>query len=280
MASSPRFAGSSSGSTTPGSAVVTGAGRGIGRAIAQLLVGRGYAVVLTDVDGDAARRTAEEIGAVVGLAHDVRDEAAHASVAAEASRHARLAVWVNNAGVGYDGTLAELSSEQVEGLVDVNLKGVLWGMRAALASFGPEGGDVVNLASSSGLGPVPGLAVYAATKAAVVSVTMSAGVEARRGVRVHALCPDGVDTAMVAAMRPDGAAKALVHSGGRLLTAAETAQAAVALIGSRRMVRTLPAWRGGLLRLGPLLPSQTGAGFAAFEALGRRAMRRRGRPPI
>ena len=205
------------------SAVVTGAGRGIGRAVAALLVERGYAVVVTDVDGAAARRTAGEVGAVAGLAHDVRDEAAHVLVAEEALRHGRLAVWVNNAGVGHDGTLAELASSSVDALVDVNLKGVLWGMRAALAAFGPGGGDVVNVASSSGLGPVPGLAVYAATKAAVVSVTMSASVEAPRGVRVHALCPDGVDTAMVEAMRADGPAKAIVHSFGRLLTVEEVA---------------------------------------------------------
>ena len=257
------------------SAVVTGGARGIGRGVAELLVRRGYAVVLTDLDGDAARRTAAEVGAVAGLAQDVGVEASHAEVAAEAARHGRLAVWVNNAGVGYDGTLAEVGSDQVRALVEVNLLGVLWGMRAALAAFGSAGGDVVNVASASGLGPVPGLAVYAATKAAVVSATMSASVETPRQVRVHALCPDGVDTAMVAAMRPDGPAKAMVHSSGRLLTVEETAAAAVGLVGSRRVVRTLPGWRGGLIRLGPLLPSQSAGAFALFEALGRRVMRHR-----
>ena len=258
------------------SAVVTGAGRGIGRAVAALLVERGYAVVVTDVDGAAARRTAGEVGAVAGLAHDVRDEVAHVLVAEEAARHGRLAVWVNNAGVGDDGTLVQLASSSVDALVDVNLKGVLWGMRAALAAFGPGGGDVVNVASSSGLGPVPGLAVYAATKAAVVSVTMSASVEAPRGVRVHALCPDGVDTAMVEAMRADGPAKAIVHSSGRLLTVEEAARAAVALVGSHRVVRSLPGWRGALVRLGSLAPSRSAAGFRLFGLVGRRVMARRG----
>jgi NAD(P)-dependent dehydrogenase (short-subunit alcohol dehydrogenase family) len=257
------------------SAVVTGAGRGIGRAVAALLVERGYAVVVADVDGEAARRTAGEIGAVAGLAQDVREEAMHAEVAAVAARHGRLAVWVNNAGVGYDGTLTAVTSEHVDALVDVNLKGVLWGMRAALAAFGPAGGDVINVASTSGLGPVPGLAVYAATKAAVVSVTMSASVEVPRGVRVHALCPDGVDTAMVEAMDPAGPAKPIVHSSGRLLTAEETAAAAVGLIGSRRVVLSVPGWRGGLVRLGQLLPSRSAGGYRVFELVGRRVMRRR-----
>jgi NAD(P)-dependent dehydrogenase (short-subunit alcohol dehydrogenase family) len=254
--------------------VVTGAARGIGRGIAELLVRRGYAVVATDLDADAVRRTAQEIGAAAGIGHDVRVEGDHHDAAAEAAAHGPLTVWVNNAGVGFDGTLTEVSSAHVDMLVDVNLKGVLWGMRSALAAFGPTGGDVVNVASASALGPVPGLAVYAATKAAVLSATMSASLEAPEGVRVHALCPDGVDTAMVDSMRPDGAAKAIVHSSGRLLTVEETAAAAVDLIGSGRVVRTLPVWRGGLIRSGALLPSRMSGGFAAFEAIGRRVMQR------
>ena len=258
----------------PGVAVVTGAARGIGRAVARRLVERGYAVVVTDLDVDGVRRTAGEIGAAGWLPQDVRDEASHARVVDEAARHGRLAVWVNNAGVGDDGTLAEVTSESVRRLVEINLLGVLWGMRAALAGFGPRGGDIVNIASASALGPVPGLSVYAATKAAVVSITTSASVEATRGVRAHALCPDGVDTEMVAAMRPDGAAKAIVHSSGRLLGADEVADAAVALIGSRRVVRTLPTWRAPLIRAGSLMPSRARGGFRAFELFGRRVMRR------
>jgi NAD(P)-dependent dehydrogenase (short-subunit alcohol dehydrogenase family) len=257
-------------------AVVTGAGRGIGRAVAELLVKGGYAVVVTDVDGDAARRTAEEIGAVEGLHQDVREEQSHAGVAEAAARHGRVTVWVNNAGVGDDGTLEQLASESVRRLIDINLVGVAWGMRAALDAFGFGGGDIVNVASASAHGPVPGLSVYAATKAAVVSLTMSAANEVPKGVRVHALCPDGVDTEMVRVMRHDGQAKALVHSGGGLLTVEEVAAAAVGLIGSRRVVRTLPGWRAPLIRLGAFVPSRTKGLFKAFELLGRRVMKRRG----
>ena len=84
-------------------------------------------------------------------------------------------------------------------LVEVNLLGTTWGTRAAIAAFGSGGGDVVNIASLAGLGPVPGYSMYAATKAAVVSLSTSVNAEAPRGVRVHALCTDGVDTAMLAA---------------------------------------------------------------------------------
>lgn len=256
------------------SVVVTGAARGIGRAIAERMVSRGHAVVITDIDGAAVRRTAEEIGAV-GLEQDVRDAASHDVVAAEASRRGRLVAWFNNAGVGDDGFVADLTEEQVRRLVGVNLLGVVWGSRAALAAFGLEGGDIVNTGSLSAHGPVPGLSVYAATKAAVVSLTASMAAETPRRVRVHVVCPDGVDTQLVAGMDDRGMAKALVHSGGGLMSVDDAADAAVAMVGSRRVVRTVPAWRGGLMRATALAPGVAAPGFGAFAALGRRVMSRR-----
>jgi NAD(P)-dependent dehydrogenase (short-subunit alcohol dehydrogenase family) len=259
------------------SCVVTGGARGIGRGIAERMVARGYAVVVTDIDGAGARRTAEEIGAAVGLEQDVRDPAAHRFVATTAGDHGPLTAWFNNAGVGDDGSLASLADEQVRRLVEVNLLGCLWGMRAALDAFGPHGGDVVNTASLSGLGPVPGYAVYAATKAAVVSVTMSVSAEVPRGVRVHALCPDGVQTAMLDGQDPDGMGSQLVHSGSRILSVDETADAAVALIGTRRVVRSLPGWRGAVVRTSTLAPSVGRPAARVFAARGRRLIARKAR---
>ena len=256
------------------SAVVTGGARGIGRGIAERLVAEGYAVLVTDVDGAAARATAREIGAVAGMAHDVRDASAHRHAAEAAATHGRLAVWVNNAGVGDDGRLSELAEDQVRRLVEVNLLGVLWGMRAALEAFGDDGGDVVNVASLSGLGPVPGYSVYAATKAAAVSATMSVAAETPARVRVHAVCPDGVQTAMLDAQDPDGLGAALVHSGGRILTVEEIAEVAVGLVGSSRVVRTVPVWRGALMRTISVAPSIASRGTALFAAQGRRSLRR------
>ncbi len=166
------------------------------------------------------------------------------------------------------GRLTEVSSAHVDALVDVNLKGVLWGMRAALAAFGPDGGDVVNVASASALGPVPGLAVYAATKAAVLSATMSASIEAPAGVRVHALCPVGVDHRHGRRHAP-GWSRAGAGAGRREAALGRgDRRGRGGLIGSRRVVRTLPAARGGLVRLGALAPSQAGVGMAGFERLG------------
>jgi NAD(P)-dependent dehydrogenase (short-subunit alcohol dehydrogenase family) len=262
--------------STPSSAVVTGGARGIGRGIAERLVARGHRVVITDVDGEGAVRTAAEIGAAAGLAHDVRDAAGHVAAAEEAARHGVLTAWFNNAGVGDDGTLSELSEEAVRRLVEVNLLGTLWGMRAAIAAFSGAGGDIVNTASLAGLGPVPGYSVYAATKAAIVSVSMSGDAETPRRVRVHALCPDGVQTAMLEGQTPGGLGSLLVHSGGPILTVDQVADEAVGLLGSRRVVRAVPGWRGGLVRVSALAPSVAKKGTRLFAAQGRRAIEREG----
>ncbi|MDR7252251.1 NAD(P)-dependent dehydrogenase (short-subunit alcohol dehydrogenase family) [Nocardioides sp. BE266] len=263
--------------TTAGvtSCVVTGGARGIGRGIAELMVARGHRVVVSDIDGAAAIETADLIGAAAGVLHDVRDPEGHHAVAALAGEHGVLTAWFNNAGVGDDGTLASLTDDQVRRLVEVNLLGTMWGTRAALDAFGPRGGDVVNIASLAGLGPVPGYSVYAATKAGVVSLSASVNAEAPRGVRVHALCPDGADTEMLAAQDPTGIGSQLVYSGGPILSVSEVASAAVSLVGSRRVVRAVPTWRGGVVRGSALAPGVMQHAAGLFAAQGRRAMKRR-----
>jgi NAD(P)-dependent dehydrogenase (short-subunit alcohol dehydrogenase family) len=255
------------------SCVVTGGARGIGRAIAEQMVARGHRVVVTDLDGEGAARTAAEIGAAEGIAQDVRDSASHRAVAEAAGRHGPLTAWFNNAGVAFDADLADLTDDQVRATVEVNLLGVVWGTRAAIDAFGEAGGDVVITSSLSALGPVPNLSAYAATKAAVLSLAMSVNLETPAGVRVHAVCPDGVSTAMVAGMT-GGRAERLVRSGGRMLTPDEVATAAVGLVGSRRVVRTLPGWRGAIMRAGALSPSQAGPAMGLLAAQGRRRLPR------
>lgn len=248
---------------------MTGGARGIGRAIAEAMVAEGHRVVITDLDGDGAQRTATEIGAVAGLAQDVRDAESHREVARVATEHGELTAWFNNAGVAFDDDLVDLSDDQVRASVEVNVLGVMFGTRAAIDAFGPGGGDVVITSSLSAHGPVPNLSVYAATKAAVLSLAMSVNLETPRRVRVHALCPDGVKTAMVEAMQ-GGKGEKLVRSGGPLLTVDEVARAAVDLVGSRRVVRTLPAWRAAAMKFSTLLPSQAGPALALFARQGAR----------
>ncbi len=136
--------------------------------------------------------------------------------------------------------------------------GVIHGTRAALEAMRPHGrpADIINMASMSAFGPIPGLAAYAASKAAVLSWTMSTAAElksARSPVRLHAVCPDGVRTDMVA----DNAANpgtAMIFSAS-LLDPGRVADEVVALIGRRRIIRTLPRRRAAMARLSGLAPA-------------------------
>ncbi|WP_214369988.1 SDR family NAD(P)-dependent oxidoreductase [Pseudonocardia sp. H11422] len=263
----------------PRSAVVTGGGRGIGEAIATELVRRGYRVLVTDVDGATAAATAQRIGAAGGVGYDVTDEHAAHDVAKQARELAPLGAWVNNAGVGFDGTLSELSSEHVRALVDVNVMGVVWGCRAAVAAFreqaaaGTVGGDIGITASLSALGPVPGLSLYAATKAAVLSLAAAQHSELRaEGIRVHAICPDGVNTELLRSMADDGQAKALVRS-GVLVAPEQVARALADMFGTQRVYRTLPGWRGAIMRSTALAPGPMLRLEPVMRAWGRRRAR-------
>ncbi|MDN5853170.1 MAG: SDR family oxidoreductase [Actinomycetia bacterium] len=257
----------------PRSAVVTGAAGGIGKAIAARLVARGFAVLVTDVDADGAAATAKQIGAADGCGYDVTDEAEAAEIAARARTHAPLGAWVCNAGVGFDGAVADQDSDRIRTLVDVNLLGVIWGVRAAVAAMreqahdGIKGGDIAMTASLSAHGPVPGLSVYAATKAAVLSLATSMDSELRKDhIRVHAVCPDGVDTGLLDAMDQQGQGLSLIRAGGRLLQPGEVADAVVSMLGTRRVYRTLPVRRGLVLRASSTFP----AALMSLEPLVRR----------
>lgn len=263
---------------SPRSAVVTGAARGIGRAIAAELVGTGFQVIVTDVDLSQAEITAKEIGAVAGLSLDVTDEVANGQVARQATAYAPLGAWVCNAGVGFDGNTTDLTSAQIRTLVDVNFTAVIWGVRAAAevfreqAAIGIKGGDIGITASLSAHGPVPGLSVYAATKAAVLSLATSISVELKRDkILVHAVCPDGTNTQMVSDMKQDGQARELIAA-GQFLQPAEVARAMVDMFGTRRVYTTLPRSRGVLMRASSIAPGPMMRALPLIRRMGRRKL--------
>lgn len=264
----------------PRSAVVTGAARGIGRAIAAELVGRGFQVIVTDVDLAQAEITAKEIGAAIGLALDVTDEEANNLIASAACAYAPLGAWVCNAGVGFDGDTTDLSSGQIRTLVDVNFTAVIWGVRAAAEIYraqavnGIKGGDIGITSSLSAHGPVPGLSVYAATKAAVLSLATSLSVELKKEkIHVHAICPDGTDTQMVADMRQDGEARELIAA-GKFLQPAEVARALVDMFGTRRVYKTLPKSRGVMMRATSVAPGPMMRALPIIRRMGKRKLKK------
>ncbi len=259
-------------------AVVTGGGRGFGREIARRLAARGYAVLVTDVDSASAEETAREIGGGAwSRTLDVRDPEAHRAAAAEATERGRRAVWNNNAGVLRTEKAWEHSDADVRLIVETNVLGVMWGSRAAIEamrSLPTAEQHVLNLSSMSAFGPVPGLAVYASSKHAVLGFTTSLQgdlLSAGLPIRVHALCPDGADTPMVRERAGEREA-AIIWSGSRLLTAQEVADGAMALLDSRRVVLALPRHRGALIRALGLAP---GIGVRLGEPLRRLGERRR-----
>jgi NAD(P)-dependent dehydrogenase (short-subunit alcohol dehydrogenase family) len=261
-----------------GVAVVTGAGRGFGREIARRLAGRGYAVLATDIDAAAAARTAEQIGGFSAQL-DVRDAEAHRAAALLALERGPLEVWVNNAGVLRTRRAWAHSDDEVRLLAEVNVLGVMWGTRAAIDAMRGGGGQnmhIVNLASLSSLAPAPGLAVYAATKHAVLGFTTSLHGDLRAAglpITVHAVCPDGADTDMVRE-RADEPESAIIWSAPRLLEAQEVADHVVGLLDSKQLVHVIPRWRGWLARSMALSgrPALSGA-----ELLRRQGERRRSR---
>ncbi|MDX6275027.1 MAG: hypothetical protein QOJ92_2237 [Frankiales bacterium] len=245
-------------------AVVTGAARGIGAATAEALSAKGYEVIRADLrPGPGITQT------------DVTSPDSLRELAAEAARRGAVEVWVNNAGVMFPQEAWSGTDSDLDLQVRVNLLGVMHGCRAALGVM--QSGDVINLASMSAYGAVPGIAAYAATKAGVRSWTLSLDAElraARRPVRVHAVCPDPVDTPLVRDVEQH-AGMEMVHAAPGLLTPAQIADAVVGLIGSRRVVRSVPGWRAALAQTSSLAPGATRPAVEAMRRIGARRQRRR-----
>lgn len=222
----------------PAVSIVTGAGSGIGRAIAAELVRRGSHVVVADLDGEAARRTASALGASASAATvDVADaDAVRALVDGVVAEHGRLDVMVNNAGVAIGGLLEELDERHWSKALDVNLRGVINGVTAAYPHLRAQhDGSILNTASLAGLIPAPAMLPYTTTKHAVVGLSTALRAEAAsQGVRVSVLCPGFVDTPLLddvyaaPASFPAGSVRARVRlMQPRFLTPEETAKRAV-----------------------------------------------------
>jgi 3-oxoacyl-[acyl-carrier protein] reductase len=173
-------------------AVITGASRGIGASIARMLDARGVKLGL-------ASRSGDDLGIAGAVAQpcDVSDvEQVNAMVAATAERFGRLDILVANAGVGSYGSLLDLKQEHLEEMIDVNLKGTLYLVRAGLPHLIERGeGDIVTLASEAGRRGIPGEAVYCASKFGQVGFTRAIDGEVREhGIRATNVCPGGVAT--------------------------------------------------------------------------------------
>ncbi|WGF87792.1 SDR family NAD(P)-dependent oxidoreductase [Marinivivus vitaminiproducens] len=204
-------------------AIVTGGSRGIGAAVARTLAARGAAVVVGYGKGaEAAEAVAADIRAANGRATvsggDVREPAAaDAAVTAALDTFGRLDILVTAAGVSVSSPLAEIDTAQVRDAFDINVLGTVLAIQAAAPHL-PEGGRIVTFASRLALNPLPGSAIYAASKAAVIGLTQTVALElGGRGITVNAVAPGMIETDMTReAVRARGAAVATATPLGRI----------------------------------------------------------------
>ena len=184
-------------------AIVTGAGRGIGRAIAQKLGSRGFVVYCVDVNASDVEETVRAIhGPGVAVTLDVTNVSdVDACVARIVDERGHLDVCVNNAGINRDAQLYKMTDEQWDAVIKVDLNGVFYLTRAAVRVMREtRSGRIVNISSASWMGNF-GQANYAAAKAGVVGLTLTAARElGRYGITANAICPGFIDTDMTRAL--------------------------------------------------------------------------------
>ncbi|MBV4367590.1 (S)-acetoin forming diacetyl reductase [Erwinia sp. BNK-24-b] len=185
-------------------ALVTGSGQGIGKAIALRLAKDGFAVAVADFNAQTARQVADEIASAGGKAIAVTVDVSKRDRVFAAVEQARkelggFDVIVNNAGVAPTTPIEEITEETVDKVYDINVKGVIWGMQAAIQAFKAEGhgGKIINACSQAGHVGNPELAVYSSSKFAVRGLTQTAARDlASAGITVNAYCPGIVKTPM------------------------------------------------------------------------------------
>ncbi|MBO6727609.1 MAG: L-iditol 2-dehydrogenase [Rhizobiaceae bacterium] len=180
------------------SAIITGAARGIGRAFAEAYVREGARVAIADIDGARARKSAEEIGpSAIAVPLDVTDQASidkAVSVAAEA--FGQIDILINNAAVFSAAPVTEINRDDYERVFAINVSGSLFMMQAVARHMIANGvrGKIINMASQAGRRGEALVAVYCASKAAIISLTQSAGLNLiEHGINVNAIAPGVVD---------------------------------------------------------------------------------------
>ncbi len=185
-------------------ALVTGSGQGIGKAIALRLAKDGFAIAVADYNAQTAHQVADEIASAGGKALAITVDVSKRDQVFAAVEQARkelggFDVIVNNAGIAPSTPIEEITEEVVDKVYNINVKGVIWGMQAAIQAFKAEGhgGKIINGCSQAGHVGNPELAVYSSSKFAVRGLTQTAARDlAPAGITVNAYCPGIVKTPM------------------------------------------------------------------------------------
>jgi NAD(P)-dependent dehydrogenase (short-subunit alcohol dehydrogenase family) len=255
-------------------AIITGATRGIGFALAEEMLRQGATVYGVGVNparvAEAASRLASPRLHLRQV--DVTDKSAWELLVRDVlEAHGRVDWVVNNAGILGGGELADMSDAQIQRIIDVNLWGVIHGTRIAASRMRSQrSGAIVNVASMAGVFPVPFSAVYTATKHAVVGLTLALREElAPYGVGVHVVCPDIVDTSIFDHALDNAAYSyrgAISRHMGRAISAEEAARHVLDGVKRGRSVIYTPPRSSILGAVGKLFPSFIGKQVAARMA--------------
>lgn len=179
-------------------ALITGAARGIGRAFAEAYLREGARVIIADIDEARATATAEELGEnAVSVRMDVTDQPSIDEAVGRAIRHfGQIDILINNAALFTAAPIVEIDRADYSRVFDINVAGTLFTMQAVARHMIERGGGgkIINMASQAGRRGEPLVAVYCATKAAVISLTQSAGLDLiKHGINVNAISPGVVD---------------------------------------------------------------------------------------
>ena len=262
--------------------IITGAAGGIGSTAARLFSEKGARVVLTDI-----REKPLELctSALVAAGGDCRSETLYvtdpeswsALIENTLKHYGRIDILVNNAGVVHPGAAESIAFEKVRQQIFVNLMGTINGCRAVLPHFKKQGaGKIVNIASLGGIVPMPGEAVYSATKAAIREYTFSLIAELRKTlIGVTVVCPDSVDTPQLAyELEHDEAVMSFI---GEPLPPEKVAKAILRAVKTKKSEILVPAGMGVVCRIGMAWPKIYFLVLPILEKTGAKTIQKRRR---
>lgn len=260
--------------------IITGAAGGIGSAAAHLFAQQGATLVLTDIQKERLEKLGTSLKQsgvkIMVVEHDVTDpESWQSLIERVRQEYGKVDVLINNAGIVQPGAAEKMALKKIQQLVSVNLLGTIYGSRAAISTMKDQRfGKVVNIASLGGIVPMPGEAVYSATKFAIRGYTLSLYAELSDSpVEICAVCPDSVDTPQLDyELQFDEASLSFV---GKALHPEKVARGILKAIVKKKSEILIPSGLGVFYRLGMGIPRIFFFLFPLLKKIGLRQMKKR-----
>jgi 3-oxoacyl-[acyl-carrier protein] reductase len=260
--------------------IITGAAGGIGSAVARLLAQHGAVLVLTDIRSKELQELSETIKAsgaeVLAVEHDIREPESWMSLVEKVKKkYGRIDILINNAGVIQPGEAEKISLDELHHQVSVNFLGTMNGCRAVLPTMKEQGsGKIVNVASLGGIVPMPGEAVYSATKFAIRGFSLSLYAELHHSpVGIAVVCPDSVDTPQLDyELQYDEAVLSFI---GDPMKPEKVAKGILKAVRTKKPEVLVPSGMGIFCRIGMAFPKLYFSLLPLLEKIGSRTIQKR-----